>query len=154
MCKEIDQEVIRRAYSLYEDGDLYELYDLLKPLVSSGNPHILYCSRFSLDDREDLLTLSNLEILHYAAEKGVPDAMYNLAIHYMLGDEVAKNEAKAGKLFEKAALCGHSFSKLTHGLNLYHGLYCVPQDKNKGIDFVHESVEDKVEGALEELGKL
>jgi len=54
------------------------------------------------------VTVDNISQLQREAEKGDPDAQYNLAYRYENGFGLPKDEAKALELYQKAADQGHS----------------------------------------------
>ncbi|MCK5385279.1 MAG: hypothetical protein KAJ29_06845, partial [Alphaproteobacteria bacterium] len=65
-----------------------------------------------------------------------------------------EDESKAAQLFEKGASLGHGMCTVTHGLNLYYGLFGLKVSKNKGLKYIKKAVDMKVPGAKEELEKI
>lgn len=76
-------------------------------------PSLMACSEKSEDtDKVETIAppvpVDNIAQLQREADKGDPDAQYNLAYRYENGFGLPKDEAKALELYQKAADQGHS----------------------------------------------
>jgi hypothetical protein len=93
--------------SRHKKNDLLIVAIVLSTLIS-----LLACTEKSEDSKavsiENPVTNDNIAQLQKEAQQGDPDAQYNLAYRYENGFGVAKDEAKALELYQKAADQGHS----------------------------------------------
>lgn len=149
----------KEALKLFNGGELDELYLLIKPYLLKGDADALYFySCFSLEDWNE----SNMEfdarrikLLKQAAQKKSPEALYNLAMAYRIGENVEKDMIKSISFLKKSVELGCSSAKLTYGLDLCYGINGI-LDKNSdlGIRYIKEAKEDEVEGAAEALNRM
>lgn len=154
MEKKIKNELI----NMFNNGELEELYTIINPMLEERDGDALYFySCFSLSDwneSHEQFEKRSLKLLIEAAEKGVPEALYKLAVFYSIGDNVKKDDIKASNLFMKAAKQGHPRSKLSYGLDLFYGNNEIKKDENLGLAFISQAANENVEGAYKMLEKL
>lgn len=148
---DVSQDIIDKAYDLFENGDSFKLYDFIKPYLNSNNTDIdfIYAS-FSLpefNETSEEFDARHMEGLHKAAERNHLISIRNLAFEYSIGGDVEKNEKKAAELFEKGAKLGQKNCILVHGLNLFYGLQGVAQDQEAGFRFIKKGYELKARGS-------
>lgn len=156
-----DQSIIDEAKALLKAANYssdFELHEdlrkralaLLAPLVERKQPEALYLSiRVSHDPQDPEYTEEKardlfLSLLREAAEAGSIEAKFRLACEL---DE-DKTREEASKLFQEAAEAGHAYAMWVHGLNLYGGTG-LPQNKEKGIEFILKAADLKFEGAIQ-----
>ena len=95
--------------------------------------------------------LSEEEKLKLRAERGEAKAQYELAIKFMNGQGVAKNEAEAVKWLRKAAEQGDLNALHDMGVAYFNGLG-VPVNKEEGVKWYRKAAERGNENAQYDLG--
>lgn len=89
--------------------------------------------------------------LQQQAQRGEVQAQYQLAVRYLRGDGVEKNEAQAVTWLEKSAAQHNADAQYVLGSLYAHG-NGVTEDKNKAIEFYDKAREQNHPGAQYMLG--
>jgi len=154
----MNESIKQKALSLFDNGDLDELFELIKPYIAAEEPYAMYLyscfSRSEWNESDEGFEERSLRNLYFAAERNVPEAMYKLACYYLNGEFVEKNLQQSAIYFERAAKGGHSRSKLSHGMNLYHGGDGSRESRILALKFIEEAASEGVDGADVLLSKL
>ncbi len=154
---DVSQDIIDKAYDLFENGDSFKLYALIKPYLNSNNTDIdfIYAS-FSLpefNETSEEFDVRHMAGLHKVAERNNLRAIKALANEYAIGDEVKKNEKKAAELFEKGANLEDVYCIMVHGLNLFYGLLKTKKDEEEGFRFIKKAYDIDPENSEYEYKK-
>jgi TPR repeat protein len=88
-----------------------------------------------------------VKFYHLAADQGLPEAQYNLALHY-LGTQ---DEAKAAQWFGRAAEAGHTLAQTQYAYCLFNGLG-LPTDLAKAAEWYRKAAEKGEVNAQYSLG--
>ena len=152
----MDQEAIDRAKKIYDEGDMEELHEFIKPFLEKNDPYAFYFySRSSLkNESNEEYDKRYVDSLIKAAKGNVPEAMYQLSALYFTGDTVELDVHKGKDYLDRAMELNYGFAKLSVGVNLYYGSNGYPKNIEKAVEIVTEAVQDNVEDASEVLEKI
>jgi TPR repeat protein len=108
----MNKETLKIAYKLCDEGSVRELYELIKPFIEKEDPYALnFLSSFSLcewNETDEAFDERSTKLKIKAAEGGVVEAMYQVAVCYFNGEGVPKDFDKAQMYMQEAALNGHA----------------------------------------------
>ena len=107
-----------------------------------GNPHLGNDTKYEA-----------IELFADAADKGRPDAQYQLGIAYRNGIATGENHEKAARYFEQAANQGHLLAKTSFAHYLLSGV-SIPKEIAKAAELFHETAAYGDPGAHEELARM
>ena len=96
--------------------------------------------------------MQTIDELLNLANKGDLDAQGELAVRYIDGIGISKDEAKGRELLEKAANSGHARSQYNIGRCYLFGLWGSIKNERKGIDYLERSTGQRTTTAETLLG--
>lgn len=164
LAKEGDPKAQFNVGLIYAEGkgvnkDIYQAMEWYKKAAEQGNTAAQYNLSKLISQRPDSKDPRAQERVRYwlekAAEGGRKEAVNDLALLYLKGDGVKKNEVKAFELFKKAAGMGDPAAELNVAL-LYAWGKGVPNDKIKAYRHLKEALvhgRGEASGYLERLCK-
>ena len=149
----------KRAYNMLRKGrNLKSLFKLIKPHILAKDPDALYIyACFTIDEwneDEDTFLKRRIKYLRFAAQGGVPEAMYELGLYYHTGKGIKADKEKAAELFKFAAEKGHSYSKLYFGLDSFYGSCGIEKDEDLGILYIRQAIDEGIKDAKPALEKI
>jgi len=151
----METTIREKADQLFENGEVEELYQLIKPFIEANDPYALFLySSFSLEslnESDDEFEKRSIELLKAASEGGLADASYRVGVLYLYGDLATEKDQQSSFYFERAISQGHSHSKFTYGFSLYYGTDQTEQNKPRGLQLLKEAAEEGIKLAEEEL---
>jgi hypothetical protein len=114
------------ATATQDTPDFASAYALLKEAMNEGDADATYAlATWYLFGKEPYLSLDYAEgarLLQIAADKGIPEAMYDLAVSFEDGLGIKQDEAKAFEYYLRAAIRGDADSVFNVGRCLFYGL--------------------------------
>lgn len=123
---------------------------LLSPIALADNNED---AAISLPEEAPLAETSELKQLQEQATQGDAQAQSDLAILYLTGSDVEKNEGKAIEWFTKAAEQGHDKAQNNLGVIYGNGLG-VKRDYKKAFEWFSKSAEQGNIGAQETIKQM
>ena len=150
----MDTSTRNKALELFEEGNLEELYELIKPYIDSEDALALNLySKFSLNSANESIEefdARSMTLKLRASELGLAEASYTLACEYMYGgDAFDRDMDKSAFFFERAIDQGDINAKCTYGTLLYYG-----NEKKKGLKYMEEAANCGLEAAIETLESI
>ncbi|TOJ06224.1 hypothetical protein CGI47_22195 [Vibrio parahaemolyticus] len=151
--KFMNQEEIKLAERLLDQGNYKALAKFLAPFVESKDPYAINLfSCFSLPcESESDFHKRHINQTVEASKLGSAVASYRMGVNYLYGDDVERDLSKASYYFERAINQGHSHAKFTYGFSLYHGTDGTTRDVSRGLRLMQEAAKEGIELAVSEL---
>jgi TPR repeat protein len=112
----------------------------LKKDTENGNPQAAYMLFLFLTGEAGETTPEAIGWLQKAAEGGLPDTQYRLAMAYNSGDDVPQDDAEVARWMEKAAENGLKEAHFNMAILLRNG-QGVPQDNTKAFGWVEKAAD-------------
>ena len=106
---------------------------VLALLGATQTVHAAESMRASFDAAEVGKFDSAVTIWQALAEKGDPQAQFNLGLMYHSGLGIARNEGEAVKWYQKAAEGGYSAARIYLAVGYEEGWFGLPQDQQKAL---------------------